>query len=188
MKSIFLALLFLAVGCGEISKITGMNATDHGIYQKPVDFKPTGTVDTEMKGYLTEYNAEAAKRGVKAAFSKIVEVNWVPDLKSGDETLWGLCQTYFNPDNTVVSSVTLSDHLNTDVPACVKKLIIFHEFSHGLLGVKHTAHDPSNVLEIMFWSSGAEQIANCDETGAGYLDWDGYLDFMFKNQQLEQVD
>jgi hypothetical protein len=180
MKYLFI-LLFL-VGCGQY------RITDHGIYQNPKPFKPTGTIDAEMQSLLDEYHHEAAKRNVRANYSKLLEVNWSDELGEGDQRFWGFCNTYINPNKKIVGSIILSRHMDTDIPACQRKLLIFHEFSHCLLGVQHTSRDPENVLHIMYWSSGWEQSYNCDPETGEYKNWSYYLDFLFLRQDLEQVD
>lgn len=177
LRMTLILLLFALLGCGKYM------IEDWHVYTTK-GYTPPGSIDAEMQGYINQYNAEAKSRKATLGYSDLVAINWEDNVVEDGKTLWGYCQIFSQPEGPSKSEIVLSNHLNTDVPAVIKKVIIYHELSHCLLGVDHVQAIPDNVLQIMYPSSGYEQENN----QFNYEDpivWGQYLDFLFKHKELE---
>jgi hypothetical protein len=171
-------------GCGKEHTIAGKYVvSDKGVYTPEATYTPPGSIDAEMQGYINQFNADAAARGVAVGYSDLVSVSWQDNLNMDGQPLWGYCQIYNEPTGPSKSKIVLSTNLRKALPA-IMKVIITHELGHCLLGVEHTTHDPANVLQIMYWSSGVEQANNVANYG-NPVTWAKYLDFLFEQKNLE---
>lgn len=154
--------------------------------QEQTYYTPPGSIDADSQAYIDDFRAQAASRHIPVDYTKLVAVTYQDNpsvtVAGKEEAIWGLCQIYYEPDGSAVSSVLLNSELNTSVPPEEKKLIIDHELGHCLYGLGHTTRDQSNILQIMFWSSGQEQIDNATEYDSN---WSTYLDFLFYKKAEE---
>lgn len=168
-------ITFLLLGCGKYE------VYDWNIYNKP--HIPGGSISADMQVYIDQYNKEAEDRGINANYTKLVSINWQDSITLGDQTLLGLTEVYKEPEGQLVSTITFSNELN-QYPDVIKTLVITHELSHALLGIKHVERDSTQDLQIMYWQVGNDMINN----SSNYEDpnmWNRYLDFLFGEQQLE---